>query len=124
MTSVTTANPSSTSELSDQPPRRTKLASPYSLVTYNHSNQLPYPAVKLVIGQHFWIHPDCRSFAWLVVGAFYDRADNVIWQIEVRLGAPEIDPDSYLGELIRDYANPGRGTPAYEIQEILHLLYG
>lgn len=91
-----------------------KLAHPSSYaattnITYTQSDHLPHPAVKLVVGQHLWIHPDCHSFAWLVVGAFYDAEGRELWHIELRLGAVRIPPSSWFGRLLREYASRGRG---------------
>lgn len=44
---------------------------------------LPHPAIKLAITQHIKSEPDSPDFAWLVVGAFYDSEDNIIWSTEV-----------------------------------------
>lgn len=47
---------------------------------------LPYPATKLAITQHIKSEPDSPDFAWIVVGAFYDCEDNVLWSTEVFVG--------------------------------------
>ncbi|KXJ90030.1 hypothetical protein Micbo1qcDRAFT_227070 [Microdochium bolleyi] len=85
-----------------------KLASQHSrtttTATYTQSDNLPHPAVRLVVGQHLWIHPQCRSFAWLIVGAFYDAKGRELWHIELRLGAVRIPPSSWFGRLLSEYA--------------------
>ncbi|KAL7619371.1 hypothetical protein AAE478_009908 [Parahypoxylon ruwenzoriense] len=48
--------------------------------------ELPYPATKLIIGQHLWVHPSRHSWAWLIVGSFYDAEDYEIWHLELFLG--------------------------------------
>lgn len=47
---------------------------------------LPYPATKLVITQHLEVgHEDPHLWAWIIVGAFYDSNDTVIWSSELFL---------------------------------------
>ncbi|KAI1763233.1 hypothetical protein GGR53DRAFT_521113 [Hypoxylon sp. FL1150] len=53
-------------------------------------NELRCAATKLVIGQYFWVHPTGRSWAWLVVGSFYDSKDRELWHIELFLGCRDI----------------------------------
>ncbi|KAI8962798.1 ankyrin repeat-containing domain protein [Daldinia sp. FL1419] len=38
-------------------------------------------ATRLTINQHFWIHPSRHSWAWLVIGSFYDSEDHELWRI-------------------------------------------
>lgn len=49
---------------------------------------LPYPAVKLIIGHHFSVcdDPDHRYWAWFIAAAFYDKDDHKLWQTEIFLG--------------------------------------
>ncbi|KAI0593969.1 hypothetical protein F4775DRAFT_596664 [Biscogniauxia sp. FL1348] len=71
--------------------------------------ELPHPATKLVIGQHLWFHPSESSWAWLVVGSFYDDKDNELWNIEVFLGYRDEDDDT---ETDADQVSEPETTPA------------
>ncbi|KAI0436936.1 hypothetical protein F4803DRAFT_556524 [Xylaria telfairii] len=55
--------------------------------------EFPYPATKLITGQHIWVHPTGLPWACLVVGSFYDAADHELWRIELLLGYRD-DQDS------------------------------
>lgn len=45
--------------------------------------ELPYPATKLIITQHFCYLDEAQLvWAWIIVGAFYDQQDNIIWSTE------------------------------------------
>jgi hypothetical protein len=57
---------------------------------------LPYPATKLVITQFLEATDDAEVWAWLIVGAFFDRDDNIIWSTEVF--AAHLDYDSELDD--------------------------
>ncbi|KAK9769480.1 hypothetical protein SCAR479_13841 [Seiridium cardinale] len=56
-----------------------------NLDSQQQSIELPYPAVKCVIGQCLEIFAN-NSWAWLVVGSFYDDKDHELWHIEVIIG--------------------------------------
>lgn len=45
----------------------------------------PTPAVKLVVTQYLEIFDDISAWAWIIVGAFYDRDDQKIWSSEIRI---------------------------------------
>ncbi|KAI0475711.1 hypothetical protein GGR56DRAFT_666580 [Xylariaceae sp. FL0804] len=49
------------------------------------AGHLPYPAAKLVIGQHLWLDPSSQTWAWLIVGSFYDDKGCELWQTEIFL---------------------------------------
>ncbi|CAJ2509690.1 Uu.00g147160.m01.CDS01 [Anthostomella pinea] len=86
-TALVTDTSSGTND-SSEPRRRPGCSTPLKLDSrYEQSTtaELPYPATKLLIGQHLCVHPSRRSWAWLVVGAFYDDKDNELWHIEVFL---------------------------------------
>lgn len=57
-------------------------------------NFLPYPATKLIITQYLKV---CFGrppyWAWIVVGAFYDKDDNCLWSTEVFAAHLDVDPD-------------------------------
>ncbi|KAI1370840.1 hypothetical protein F4677DRAFT_457586 [Hypoxylon crocopeplum] len=61
---------------------------------FNHTtaveSELPCPATKLIIGQHLWIHPSRRSWAWLILASFYDSEGRELWHIEHFLGCSDI----------------------------------
>ncbi|KAI1321517.1 hypothetical protein F5Y16DRAFT_416852 [Xylariaceae sp. FL0255] len=46
----------------------------------------PFPATKLVVGQYFWQPDSSVSWAWYILGTFYDDEDQPVWSIEVLLG--------------------------------------
>jgi hypothetical protein len=54
---------------------------------------LPYPATKLVITQYLEATDDAEVWAWLIVGAFFDRDDNIIWSTEVFAAHPDHDSE-------------------------------
>ncbi|RBR18826.1 hypothetical protein FVER53590_11612 [Fusarium verticillioides] len=55
---------------------------------------LLYPASKLIITQRFQASRESPFWAWIIVGAFYDRQDNVLWSTEIFAGRLDIDSDS------------------------------
>ncbi|KIL89985.1 hypothetical protein FAVG1_06722 [Fusarium avenaceum] len=55
---------------------------------------LPAPATKLIITQHLKASRDSPYWAWIIVGAFYDCNNNVLWSTEVFTGRLEVDSDS------------------------------
>lgn len=52
----------------------------------NYFGPLPYPAVRLIIGQHFDEDPETGSWALFIAAAFYDRDNQRLWQTEILLG--------------------------------------
>ncbi|KAF7561177.1 hypothetical protein G7046_g2990 [Stylonectria norvegica] len=58
------------------------------------SGVLPAPATKLVITQHLKVSRDPPFWAWIIVGAFYDQQDNIIWSTEVFAGHLNIELES------------------------------
>ncbi|WKT49247.1 hypothetical protein QSH57_014177 [Fusarium oxysporum f. sp. vasinfectum] len=55
---------------------------------------LPYPASKLIITQRLEASQESPFWAWIIVGAFYDRQDNVLWSTKIFAGRLDIDSDS------------------------------
>ncbi|KAM0194179.1 hypothetical protein ACHAPQ_005863 [Fusarium lateritium] len=56
--------------------------------------ELPAPATKLIITQHLKASRDSPYWAWIIVAAFYDCDNNVLWSTEVFAGRLEVDSDS------------------------------
>lgn len=52
----------------------------------NYYGPLPYPAVRLIIGQHFDEDPETGSWALFIAAAFYDSDNRRLWQTEILLG--------------------------------------
>lgn len=52
----------------------------------NYYGSLPYPAVRLIIGQHFDEDPETGSWALFIAAAFYDSDNRRLWQTEILLG--------------------------------------
>lgn len=52
----------------------------------NYYGPLPYPAVRLIIGQHFDEDPGTGSWALFIAAAFYDSDNRRLWQTEILLG--------------------------------------
>lgn len=57
-------------------------------------DSLPYPATKLVITQYLKARSDPPFWAWIIVGAFYDSDDNIIWSTEVFVAHLDIQLES------------------------------
>ena len=55
---------------------------------------LPLPAKKLVVTQHIHSVISPPRWAWIVVGAFYDEDDNIIWSTEVFVGHLDVELES------------------------------
>ncbi|KAJ4269502.1 hypothetical protein NW762_001162 [Fusarium torreyae] len=55
---------------------------------------LPAPATKLIISQHLEASRDSPYWAWIIIGAFYDRDNNIIWSTEIFAGHLDVDLDS------------------------------
>lgn len=55
---------------------------------------LPSPAVRLVITQCLAVCRDPPFWAWLIVGAFYDDEDNIVWSTEVFAGHLDIETET------------------------------
>lgn len=85
--------------LGDRRQRTSTVASPH-IEEWEATVDLPYPAVKCVITQVTHASPDQRCWAVLVLGAFYDANDRILWQTEIFLGdkaedSEETYEDSY-----------------------------
>ncbi|OTB10872.1 hypothetical protein K445DRAFT_370794 [Daldinia sp. EC12] len=79
--------------------------------------ELPYPATKLVVGQYFWIHPSRRSWAWLVVGSFYDSDDCELWHIEILIGCRDNTTPELAESLIFNESYATETSPIDEDDE-------
>lgn len=55
---------------------------------------LPFPATRLVLTQYLSAHRDPPFWAWLIVGAFYDSEENIIWSTEIFAGHLDIQLDT------------------------------
>ncbi|KAJ4390497.1 hypothetical protein N0V85_007158 [Neurospora sp. IMI 360204] len=85
--------------LGDRRQQASTVASPH-IEEWEATVDLPYPAVKCVITQVTHASPDQRCWAVLVLGAFYDANDSILWQTEIFLGdtaedSEETYEDSY-----------------------------
>ena len=69
---------------------------PQPTTIYVNDNFLPYPATKLIITQYLKAVPSQPWWAWIVVGAFLDVDDNIIWSTEVFVAHldVELEPES------------------------------
>lgn len=55
---------------------------------------LPAPATKLIITQHLKTAQDDPFWAWIIVAAFYDSDNNVVWSTELFIGQFDINAES------------------------------
>ncbi|KAM0428898.1 hypothetical protein ACHAPT_006698 [Fusarium lateritium] len=55
---------------------------------------LPAPATKLIITQHLKATQDSPYWAWIIVGAFYDCDNNIVWSTELFAGHFDVELDS------------------------------
>ncbi|KAL2687808.1 hypothetical protein Neosp_005377 [[Neocosmospora] mangrovei] len=55
---------------------------------------LPAPATKLIITQHLEASRDSPYWAWIIVGAFYDSDNNIVWSTEIFAGHLDVEIDS------------------------------
>jgi hypothetical protein len=56
---------------------------------------LPYPATKLVVTQHLQASREDPPFwAWIIVGAFYDSNDTVLWSTQIFVAHLDIEFES------------------------------
>lgn len=83
---------------------------------------LPYPATKLVIIKHIFVSWSPLAVGLYVLGTFFDRDDNKLWEKEIYLfhqdsrgisiDASDVDegpsPPSFALEGKHDHWNPGR----------------
>ncbi|RMJ18889.1 hypothetical protein CDV36_001499 [Fusarium kuroshium] len=68
-------------------------SSPLRCRTIDNIN-LPAPATKLIITQHLQASRDSPYWAWIIVGAFYDCDNNVVWSTEIFAGHLDVEVDS------------------------------
>jgi hypothetical protein len=59
---------------------------------------LPHPAVSLVVTQYFAASDDSSAWAWIIVGAFYNRHDEPVWSAEIVISQSDVDSGSVIGE--------------------------
>jgi hypothetical protein len=95
-------------------------------------NFFPAPAVKLVITQYLKTSSEPPFWAWIIVGAFYDADDHIVWsaklfagQLDIASEATSSDGDSDTsesssslgseseGSSIRMTTSLARGTPSH-----------
>ncbi|KAF4450568.1 hypothetical protein F53441_6348 [Fusarium austroafricanum] len=55
---------------------------------------LPSPATKLIITQRLEASRESPYWAWIIVGAFYDRHGTILWSTERFAGYLDVDSDS------------------------------
>lgn len=117
------------SRLGDRRQRASTVASPH-IEEWEGTVDLPYPAVKCVITQVTHASPNLGCWAVLLLGAFYDANDRILWQTEVFLGDKAEDSeepyeDSYsvsdAEECMLQEVLPYLGTDADHFQT-KHLL--
>lgn len=58
------------------------------------AGQLPSPATKLIITQILKTSQDPPFWAWIIVGAFYDNQDRIIWSTELFVAHLDIQFES------------------------------
>ncbi|KAI8718320.1 hypothetical protein NCS52_00610700 [Fusarium sp. LHS14.1] len=68
-------------------------STPLRCRTINDVN-LPAPATKLIITQHLEASRDSPYWAWIIVGAFYDSDNNIVWSTEIFAGHLDVEIDS------------------------------
>lgn len=68
-------------------------SSPLRCRTIDNVN-LPAPATKLIITQHLQASRDSPYWAWIIVGAFYDSDNNIVWSTEIFAGHLDVEVDS------------------------------
>ncbi|KAJ4190933.1 hypothetical protein NW755_005148 [Fusarium falciforme] len=68
-------------------------SAPLRCRTINDAN-LPAPATKLIITQHLQASRDSPYWAWIIVGAFYDSDNNIVWSTEIFAGHLDVEVDS------------------------------
>lgn len=68
-------------------------STPLRCRTINDVN-LPAPATKLIITQHLQASRDSPYWAWIIVGAFYDSDNNIVWSTEIFAGHLDVEVDS------------------------------
>lgn len=73
----------------------------------NSYGPFPYPAVQLIVGQHFDEDPETGSWALFIAAAFYDSENRRLWQTEILVGQ-----FTYLDQSTR---SPGNGQTPGEV---------
>lgn len=68
-------------------------SAPLRCRTINDVN-LPAPATKLIITQHLQASRNSPYWAWIIVGAFYDSDNNIVWSTEIFAGHLDVEVDS------------------------------
>lgn len=49
----------------------------------DYTAELPYPATKLVITKHLFISPSPLAFGLHILGTFFDKDNNKVWEKEL-----------------------------------------
>lgn len=71
---------------------------------------LPYPATKLIITQYLKTIPSQAWWAWITVGAFLDKDDNIIWSTELFVAHLDVELESDSEEETSDSDEEDLGT--------------
>lgn len=75
---------------------------------------LPYPATKLVITQYLKTSADPLFWAIIIVGAFYDADDRILWSSRLfagHLGIERTEHEQWNGSDLGEESEAGSGTP-------------
>jgi hypothetical protein len=89
---------------------------------------LPYPATNLVVTQHLQASREDPPFwAWIIVGAFYDSNDTVLWSTQIFVAHLDIEFESDTeeesetsdAESLGGQASPAASSPFVEEAESL-----
>lgn len=88
----------------------------------NYFGPLPYPAVRLIIGQHFDEDPETGSWALFIAAAFYDRDNRRLWQTEILVGQfTYLDQSSRSPRNGQDPGEVSRRTLVTRESPLVHL---
>lgn len=77
----------------------------------------PTPAVKLIVTQYLEVFDDISTWAWIIVGAFYDRDDRTVWSTEIRISQIGDDAESDGNSTTESVAGSDAETTYYESEE-------
>ena len=72
---------------------------------------LPAPATKLIITQYLEVNTDVPWWAWIIVAAFFDRNDTIIWSTREFLGHLNVELESDDEEPEELLSSQGDETP-------------
>ncbi|OAA37866.1 hypothetical protein NOR_06943 [Metarhizium rileyi] len=68
-------------------------------------NFFPSSAAKLIITQYLAVCEETFTWAWIIVGAFYDRQGRPLWSTEILVYRIEDDSDDSVAESTSDSPN-------------------